>query len=51
MNRLYLESESEKDMPAIMQLRLHFAHFLYKMITSVSGESAFTKNLISSFCS
>ncbi|KAJ7393114.1 hypothetical protein OS493_008413 [Desmophyllum pertusum] len=31
--RSYLESESEKDMPAIMQLRLHFAHFLYKMIT------------------
>ena len=38
-NRSYLESESEKDMPAIMQLRLHFAHFLYKMITSVSGKS------------
>ncbi|KAJ7393101.1 hypothetical protein OS493_008400 [Desmophyllum pertusum] len=35
--RSYLESESEKDMPAIMQLRLHFAHFLYKMITSVSA--------------
>ncbi|KAL9973951.1 hypothetical protein ACROYT_G020474 [Oculina patagonica] len=33
--RAYLESESDKDMPAIMQLRLHFAHFLYKMITSV----------------
>lgn len=33
--RLYLESESDKDMPAIMQLRLHFANFIYKMITSV----------------
>lgn len=37
-NRSYLESESEKDMPAVMQLRLHFAHFIYKMITSVPGE-------------
>ncbi|XP_068703466.1 protein furry homolog-like isoform X2 [Montipora foliosa] len=33
--RCYLESESEKDMPAMMQQRLHFAHFLYKMISSV----------------
>lgn len=33
--RSYLESESEKDMPAVMQLRLHFALFIYKMITSV----------------
>lgn len=37
--RLYLESESDKDMPAIMQLRLHFANFIYKMITSVPGKS------------
>lgn len=26
-------------MPAVMQLRLHFARFIYKMITSVRGES------------
>ena len=25
-------------MPAVMQLRLHFARFIYKMITSVPGE-------------
>ena len=42
INRSYLESESDKDMPAIMQLRLHFARFLYKMIASVPGESLFT---------
>lgn len=39
VNRMYLESESEKDMPAVMQLRLHFALFLYKMITSAPGKS------------
>ena len=38
-HRCYLESESDKDMPAVMQLRLHFARFIYKMITSVPGES------------
>ena len=37
-HRCYLESESDKDMPAVMQLRLHFARFIYKMITSVPGE-------------
>lgn len=37
-DRSYLESESEKDMPAVMQLRLHFALFIYKMITSVPGK-------------
>ncbi|XP_029213132.2 LOW QUALITY PROTEIN: protein furry homolog [Acropora millepora] len=33
--RCYLESESERDTAAVMQQRLHFALFLYKMITSV----------------
>jgi len=41
-----LESESDKDMPAIMQLRLHFARFLYKMIASVPGESLFTLSFV-----
>ena len=40
LRRLYLEGESDKDLTAIMQLRVHFCAFIYKMITSVPGEPA-----------
>lgn len=43
--RLYLESEPDKDWPAIMHLRLYFCNFVYKLITSVSSKLIISKCL------
>ena len=37
--RLFLESESDKDSPTLMEIRLHFSGFIARLIRSIPGKN------------
>ena len=41
--RLFLESESDKDSPTLMEIRLHFSGFIARLIRSIPGRNRVKK--------
>lgn len=49
--RLYLENETDKEAPAVRDIKLHFCNFMRKMIKSFSCKSFISRQIFLGICS